>query len=684
MRTPAATTTDQDRTVRKSMASAENVPLQSFPYQALNSVHEIRLLQLDISPGNGSAVQATLTHASLDDPPPPYTALSYCWGVKATKCITVNGHPVSASDELHAALQRLRDEPTADSHGPDEGDAETPRRMGHGSLARSLWVDAVCINQNDAVEKGQQVKLMHDIYAKAANVLVWLGPGTTETDTSMRAIASFGDILLKTGIGRIQAADLNRLRSWEDNDGNDDPSNLLTVKQALKANFERILDGLRRGDDAGLAWCRGPLGARPWFSRVWVLQECALGQRVVFACGREQVEFDHFWAVAFFSKLFSTWSGLHDAWPSLYDDSGDSAGDAQSVARLVDISNVLPSSTIGLRRLHLERPTDPQLSLKCLLCRTNVLRFDGHRAQATKPVDRVYALLGLANDAAAARVVPDYVASCADAYMRTAQMLLQAGHLDVLGLCRKRQIADAAELPSWAPDWQAENCQPWMLYREDAFFRASGDLPARLSFAKLADRPVLSISGVALGAVTHVGQVWSIGLGADITDHLQELLTMFKDLAKYAGESKRYSHEQKMDLVWRAPICDLIADGETKQPRRATVDFRLGFWALYSLAEGRPDWYAAHPEARVPNMSYIGRLNRMQDSRPFRLDTDYVGMCPMEAKIDDVLVVFLGAHVPYVLRPNGDAWTLVGEAFAFGAMDGEAMADGRFETFRIA
>lgn len=672
--TPAAIKSGQDRTVRKRMTSAENAPLQSFPYQALKSVHEIRLLQLDLSPHNNNAVQATLTHASLHDPPPPpYTALSYFWGVKATKCITVNGYPVSASDELHAALHQLRHEPTTDARGAHEVDAEKLRHVGYAKFPRSLWVDALCINQDDAVEKGQQVKLMHDIYTNAADVLVWLGPGTTETDSSMRAIASFGDVLLKAGIGRIQAADLDCLRSWGDNDGDDDLDNLLTVKRAIKGHFERILDGLRNNDDAGLAWCRGPLIA-PWFSRVWVLQECALGQHVVFACGRERVEFDHLWAVAFFSKLFSTWSGLHEAWPSLCD---------ASIARVVNISNVLPTSTLGLRRLHLKRPNDAQLSLKCLLCRANVLRFDGHRAQATKPVDRVYALLALANDTTAVHVVPDYVSSCATAYTRTAQMLLQAGHLDVLGLCRKRRIPDAAELPSWAPDWYAENCQPWMLYREDAFFRASGDLPAQLSFTELADRPVLSISGVALGAVARVGQVWSIGLRASITDHLQELSTMFKDLAEYAGESKRYSHEQKMDLIWRAPICDLIGDGEVKWLRRATINSRLGFWATYTLAEGRSGWYAAHPEAHLPHVAYIGRLIRMHDARPFLLDTDYVGMCPMEAEANDVLVVFLGRHVPYVLRPNGDAWTLVGEAFAFGAMDGEAMVDGRVETFRI-
>ena len=374
-----------------------------------------------------------------------------------------------------------------------------------------------------------------------------------------------------------------------------------------------------------LAWCRGPLGARPWFSRVWVLQECALGRSVVFACGRERVDFARFWAVAFFLSLFAAWSGLHNA-------SGDSAVDARSRARLEAVSSFLPTSTIGLRRIHASRPDDARLNLKSLLCRTNVLRSDRHRGQATKPVDRVYALLGIANDAAAARVVPDYVAPCADAYTQTAQVLLQAGHLDVLGLCRKRRIEGAAALPSWVPDWHAENCQPWMLYREDALFDACGASPAQLSFEEAAGRPVLAVCGVALGGVADAGQVWSIGLEGDITDHLPELCKLFTDVADFAARSERYSREQKLELVWRVPVCDLMQDGATNWPRRAAAEARLGHWALYTLASGNPDWYHAHPEARVPNISYIGRLRRMLDSRPCLLQTGYVGICPMEAQ----------------------------------------------------
>ena len=45
---------------------------------------------------------------------------------------------------------------------------------------RPIWIDAVCINQNDDLEKSGQIPLMGEIYSKAAEVLVWLGSGSKE------------------------------------------------------------------------------------------------------------------------------------------------------------------------------------------------------------------------------------------------------------------------------------------------------------------------------------------------------------------------------------------------------------------------------------------------------------------------------------------------------------------------
>ena len=66
----------------------------------------------------------------------PYTALSYCWGkAEPTSTINVNGQSFKIREELSSALHHLR--------LPDG--------------ERFLWVDAICIDQNNDVEKSRQV-----------------------------------------------------------------------------------------------------------------------------------------------------------------------------------------------------------------------------------------------------------------------------------------------------------------------------------------------------------------------------------------------------------------------------------------------------------------------------------------------------------------------------------------------
>jgi hypothetical protein len=125
-----------------------------FVYEPLDSGKpEIRLLKL-LPGSNAKWVECTLFKASLDDKQLKYETLSYTWG----SCLTTNAividkmlFPVTAN--LEAALRRLR--------RPDE--------------PRILWVDAICINQQDSAERSQQVGLMKRIYSQASNVVIWLG-----------------------------------------------------------------------------------------------------------------------------------------------------------------------------------------------------------------------------------------------------------------------------------------------------------------------------------------------------------------------------------------------------------------------------------------------------------------------------------------------------------------------------
>jgi hypothetical protein len=127
----------------------------SYPSLAglLDSENEIRLLALEPSTNEFAPIVCRL-YSRPRDSGESYEALSYTWG-KASKglAITVNQHAFPVTDNLYAALRRLR----------------------RWDCTRKLWVDALCINQGDLHERAAQVKRMGKVYENASRVIIWLG-----------------------------------------------------------------------------------------------------------------------------------------------------------------------------------------------------------------------------------------------------------------------------------------------------------------------------------------------------------------------------------------------------------------------------------------------------------------------------------------------------------------------------
>lgn len=133
------------------------------------SRRQIRLLRVLPDPCDLSAVLETV---SLDDDP-KYTALSYTWGTEASggAGIALRGPEGRAwrqpiTKNLRAVLEHL----CADG------------------APVTLWVDALCINQADVEEKSHQITLMRDIYSRAEETCVWLGPAADDSDLAMATI----------------------------------------------------------------------------------------------------------------------------------------------------------------------------------------------------------------------------------------------------------------------------------------------------------------------------------------------------------------------------------------------------------------------------------------------------------------------------------------------------------------
>ncbi|KAK4155069.1 heterokaryon incompatibility protein-domain-containing protein [Chaetomidium leptoderma] len=142
---------------------------QEGPDTLLESGH-IRLLRLMPHKRKDAGIQCQLFNYPLHDSGDGttlYEALSYVWGDAGGRPrISIGQRDVEVTPNLHAALLHLRDT----------------------VLERVLWVDAICINQSDPIEKGQQIQFMAKIYAKAGRVIVWLGEAADGSDQAIEDI----------------------------------------------------------------------------------------------------------------------------------------------------------------------------------------------------------------------------------------------------------------------------------------------------------------------------------------------------------------------------------------------------------------------------------------------------------------------------------------------------------------
>lgn len=131
----------------------------------------IRLLHVH-APSNGiehSPIESHLEIVSLGDKP-SYAALSYVWGLSGSFQILCGAVNVPVTANCHSALWHLR------------------KTLG----AFCIWVDAICINQQNTPEKAQQIALMRNIFAMSNKVYIWTGAGTDATIRAMSYLASAG------------------------------------------------------------------------------------------------------------------------------------------------------------------------------------------------------------------------------------------------------------------------------------------------------------------------------------------------------------------------------------------------------------------------------------------------------------------------------------------------------------
>lgn len=608
---------------------------QRYKYHSLERpTTQIRVIQLLSEPGEGLKCRFSLNEVNTAH----YTALSYEWGDPAKPfSIEVIGHSgksegvVPLTQNLHNALCSLRDSSEV--------------------TERTFWIDQLCINQDDTLERSQQVSLMARIYKNAARVISYLGPEKESDDTVIALIRQmhnqysplYNDPKVMPGSWSktlLLFRDPTQIpQAWK-------PS--MEIKEDMWPHIAKYLAG-------------------PTTRRLWMFQETCLNKNVWILRGRNLFPWD---ALAFIPLLSVLGITPFNKFES-YDKSG------------------LRLTTLTILR-HRQLPQE-----QLRLCRLLHLILNPHFLQCSDPRDRIYALIGFACDTTELGIRPDYSLTNEEVLLDVALRMLKTKgqHMACLRAWNENCPEDTL-LPSWVPRWNGYQHELWD--PDGRCFSASKASTSRIRFQNKAS--ILEISGLTLSTITETNGIINGNLDSSVgIAELDEFCKLERNVRSFLKNTKFgraafcYSlvvHSQWPDQASEETIDhgataveallqaikimkDKISNGEIAEPfylRQVTSTFsdaeqrRLAEFILFNISFAR---------GRTICFTEDGRIC----------------LAPGHSQCGDIVTLFLGGPTIYVLRPKEEKFQYVGDAFIYGVMNGELLDtpgwEEKLQTFQI-
>lgn len=631
-----------------------------FAYEPLESPSsEIRLLEL--YPGTfNEVVQCRLSTSSLTCLP-SYEPLSYFWGSQThLEEVFIDGGSFLVTQNLAAALRRLR----------------------HPEICRILWVDAICINQKDASEKGSQIPLMADIYKRGMQTIVWLGDqdrNTADAFAMLETMARYCD-----SVSEEQVVKLNPDKWW-------------VLKKAMKKKHptEITVSDFEKPIASPRYWFRLPfvklaerarrsVFERPWFKRVWVVQEIALSERAMVLCGQYSV----------------SWDTLEKAYKvSQYWDQWEHGQQLQSLIQMRKRVQSGSQEDLG------------QVIQKVFHC------------EATVSMDRIYSILGIANPLPEGlSIAVDYSADPDVKFAEATRVCLTTSDDPQLLFAGDRNPAlQDSMLPSWAWSQYPDPQQPVRRWRfDDETARYALHAPStprkgrRLSFSS--DGHLLHLQGVVFDEVVEVGPVFGslkTGLGISIHASGFQIGTQSRprDLGIHWNESKNVAdavhsrtypgtdetrREAWLNFLSEIALMSGSTEGESKVKEEVyLVDIFIRPWYLRLRPRKWSNTKWTTPEDRKRNRMVYRKLlysnniqvllvNYLAKRRVVRTSRGYIGLCDRHTRTGDHVALVDGICTPVILRPSQDGKRkLIGNSFIYSVIFNDLWVDNRIQKLYI-
>lgn len=609
---------------QQSLAAPDfEFPSEDYQYSPLRVDETIRVIFLH--PGK-SDDEVLVSFKHLKEDWPQYVALSYVWGndppnsvirvLDSRNCGAVTGRRLYIRPNLYSALKALR----------------------QTNCDKPIWIDAICINQDDHQEKSAQIRRMTDIYSRANQVCVWLGSDCTRAFgliIELRNIDKFGSQVETESRGEI----------WE----------------ALE-----------------------DLMANKWFSRRWAIQEVAFAKTIIFLSGDKTLYWDDFESVL--SLLLSR-----------IDDVANLQENA-SFLKVDSSKRALPAAAIWraarsfIRKSSNESIFQKTTTLESLVSQLAVF-------EATDPRDTIYALLSLAEDVNGFDVVVDYRKDVLEVYADFVVFCVKASEsLDIIcrpwaayTSSRKRVRYSAApsnKLPSWIPSVMGS---PFATYNyPNDIVRLSGDsfvgFPGKKFYnASLGMKAKASVRTEQFGESTAMilcVKGFNIAKISALAQRAVEGMILIEWLEMGGWEPPEHGSGPSMpEGLWRTLVADRDPDGCKPPPW-----YRDACIACLSVPSRDRDINTRDlindKRSPYPVVEFLKRVQSVIWNRTFFIATNkskasHFGLGPAGARVGDEICIILGCSVPVLFRkqetPMEGCYTLVGEVYINGMMDGEAI-----------
>jgi hypothetical protein len=610
-----------------------------FKYKPLEKEREIRLLE--ISMGEIRNIKAKMVHVDVDNPG-EYSAISYTWGDNT------KSHGIVIDEDWMATTSSVYD--VIFKQAPING-------------TRRLWIDFVCINQDDNQEKARQVRLMREVYSSANKVIACLGNVDDEiadiTEHYLRTLYANRKQLLKQPL-------LSRIITQQ----------------------RKLFLGVRN-----LQWAAmSSLLKHPYWTRVWVIQEIANAKRLHILYGDREFSWDalHHLVVSTFSSLDT--DPLIDV-PELQYQEGE-------------------SPLFGLHRIYLMMCTrdalQGNLSPPKALTLKDVLQLS-RRFNATDKRDHVFALQGVLTEDVDKELLPDYTIEVEELFERVARHLLhQDDPFWIFAHAGISQPRNLPSLPSWVPDWSTSCCMGSADRLVDGPVRLGATSSQAQSFA-LADG-ILQLEGFYLGSILATAPT-------PMTDNFPDIIRKLNKLILYINSQSwlqvqeivkaipdpYMTGEPRDDALWRMFVGYTDTDEETMATDRELVEAwkkvitmppdmltqfehvmervrksKTFFEKEKTMCDLDEVWYEYITASNLVNSNISNMLGFRGTGRVVAVtDRGYMALVPNGTKSNDKIYLVAGAHIPHVIREESPRFRLVGEACVHGlAADDARIVEG--------